>query len=102
MEIENLVKRARARFDHESARKILKEKYQARMLFAYNGGMWCAGPVLITLLQACPVEDTIVIEDLYGNPIQVNPLELQHLAFDRWQEQMNAWLVEHAELSRKR
>jgi hypothetical protein len=39
---------------------------------------------------------------LYENPIKINPLELQHLAHNRWQEQMNAWLVEHDELSKRR
>ena len=93
---------ARARFDHETARRLLKEKYQARMLFAYRGGMWQAGPELLTVLHACPVEDNIVILDLYENPVRINPGELQRLAHDRWQEQMNAWLVEHNELSKKR
>jgi hypothetical protein len=81
---------------------LLKEKYQARMLFAYQGGMWRAGPELLTVLHACPVEDNIVILDLYENPVRINPGELQRLAHDRWQEQMNAWLVEHDELSKKR
>ncbi len=92
----------RARFEHAAARKALKEKYEAKMIFAYNGGMWRAGPELLTLLQACPVEDSIVIEDLYGNPVKVNPSDLQHLAHDRWQEQMTAWLIEYEGLSRQR
>lgn len=102
MSTEQLVAHARARFDHESAKIILNEKYQAKMIFAYNGGMFRAGPELLTLLHACPVEDDIVVVDLYGNPVKINPLELQHLAHDRWQEQMNAWLVEFEELSKKR
>lgn len=102
MNTENIVAHARARFDHETAKRVLKEKYQAKMLFAYNGGMFQAGPELLTLLHACPVEDDIVILDLYENPVKINTLELQHLAQDRWQEQMNAWLVEYNELSKKR
>jgi len=102
MDTDGLVAHARARFDHAVAKRILREKYQARMLFAYRGGMWRAGPELLTLLHSCPVEDDIVILDLYENPVRVNPMELQHLAHDRWQEQMNAWLVEHETNSRKR
>lgn len=102
MDTEALIAHARARFDHAAARRILKEKYQARMLFAYRGGMWRAGPELLTLLQSVPVEDDIVLLDLYENPVKVSPLELQHLAHDRWQEQMNAWLVEHEQNSQKR
>jgi hypothetical protein len=102
MDTNALVAHARARFDHVAAKRLLKEKYQARMVFGYNGGLFKAGPELLTLLHACPVEDNIVVLDLYENPVKVNPLELQHLAQDRWQEQMNAWLVEYDELSKKR
>jgi hypothetical protein len=102
MNTEDLVEHSRARFAHEAARRVLQEKYSARMLFAYSGGMWRAGPELLTLLQAIPVEDTVVLLDLYENPIRVDPQELQRLAFDRWQEQMNAWHVEFESNSRKR
>ena len=102
MNTESLIAHSRARFDHEIARRVLKEKYQAKMIFAHAGGMWCAGPELLTLLQAIPVEDDVVLLDLYENPVKVTPQELQYLALERWQEQMNAWLVEHEELSKKR
>jgi hypothetical protein len=81
---------------------VLKEKYQAKLLFAYNGGMWCAGPELLTLLQAIPVEDEMVILDLYETPVKINPSELQYLALGRWQEQMTAWLLEYETLSKNR
>jgi hypothetical protein len=102
MNTDDLIAHARARFDHMAARRVLKEKYSARMLVAYRGGMFRAGPELLTVLHACLVEDDIVILDIYENPVQVNPGELQHLAHDRWQEQMNAWLVEHNQISQRR
>jgi hypothetical protein len=102
MNTAQLIEHGRARFEHTAAKQLLKEKYLARMLFAYCGGMWRAGPELLTVLHACPVEDDIVILDLYENPVQVNPGELQRLAHDRWQEQMNAWLIEHEENNKKR
>jgi hypothetical protein len=102
MNTDDLIAHARLRFDHAAARRTLKEKYAARMLFAYQGGMWQAGPELLTVLHACPVEDNIVILDLYENPVRVNPAELQRLAHDRWQEQMNAWLVEYEHANQQR
>ena len=102
MDTDALIAHARTRFDHVTARRVLKEKYQARMIFGYCGGLWRAGPELLTVLQAVPVEDDVVLLDLYDTPVKISPLELQHLAFDRWQEQLNAWLVEHDELSKKR
>ena len=102
MNTESLIAHAKTRFEHNVARLLLKEKYQAKMLFAYNGGMWQAGPDLLTLLQSVPVDDDIVLLDLYETPIKINPNELKYLALGRWQEQMNAWLVEHEELRKQR
>jgi hypothetical protein len=101
MNADNLISHARARFDHVAARRVLKEKYQAKMLFAHNGGMWRAGPELLVLLATVPPGDAVVL-DLYETPVQVNPEQLRLLAMSRWQEQMNAWLVEHEQLNKKR
>ena len=84
-----------------AARRILKEKYQAKMIFAHAGGMWRAGPELITLLHACP-EEHVVLLDLYETPVKVNIIDLQLLAHGHWQEQMNAWLIEYDQSSKTR
>ena len=93
MDTDALIAHARTRFDHETARRVLKEKYQARLVFAHRGGMWRAGPELIVLLATVPPGDA-VLQDLYETPVQVNPEQLRSLAMQLWQEQMNAWLVE--------
>jgi hypothetical protein len=101
MDTDALIAHARARFDHVAAKRVLKEKYQARMLFAHAGGMWQAGPELLNILATVPPGHAVLL-DLYENPVQVRPEELRGLAMLRWQEQMNAWLVEHDELSKRR
>jgi hypothetical protein len=101
MDTNALISHARARFDHATARRILKEKYQARMLFAYAGGMWRAGPELLTVLTVCPDESAVLL-DLYENPVRVDVRELELAAQQRWQEQMNAWLAEHEANNQKR
>jgi len=93
MDIQNLIKHSRERFDHEAAKRILKEKYEAKMLFAYNGGMWRAGPELLTALMVCPGDEAVLL-DLYDTPCPVAVSELRSIAQRRWQEQMNAWYVE--------
>lgn len=100
MNSEELVSRARARFEHEAARRTLREKYQAKFTFAHRGGMWQAGPELLTTLKCCT--GTVVILDLYENPVQVEAEELYELTLQRWQEQMNAWLTEYNQLSKNR
>jgi hypothetical protein len=101
MDTEDLIAHSRARFDHATAKRVMKEKYQARMIFAHNGGMWCAGPELLVMLATVPPGDAVIL-DLYENPVQINPEELRGMAMQRWQEQMNAWLVEHKQAQSKR
>lgn len=101
MDTDQLVAHSRARFDHAVARRVLKEKYQAKMLFAHNGGMWSAGPELQTTLLTCPGTEAVIL-DLYENPVKVNTRELLAMSQQRWQEQMTAWLVEYESLNQQR
>jgi len=101
MNTDNLIAHARARFDHVAARRVLKEKYQAKLLFAHAGGMWRASPELLVLLATVPPGNAVIL-DLYETPVQVNPEQLRLMAMQRWQEQMNAWLIEHEQLNKKR
>lgn len=101
MNTDELISHGRARFEHSAAKRLLKEKYQGKLTFAYKGGMFTAGPELINILNTCP-RDKAVILDLYENPVKVAPIELKHLAEQRWQEQMTAWLVEYEQLSKNR
>lgn len=97
-----MISHARARFDHAQAKQVLKEKYQAKMTFAHAGGMWQAGPELMSLLNCCTMDREIVLLDLYNSPVKINTKELWNLTAQRWQEQMNAWHVEYEELNKKR
>jgi hypothetical protein len=101
MDTNDLVLQARSRFDHAAARRVLKEKYEAKMLFAHAGGMFKSTPEMITFLSLYNNED-IVLVDLYHNPVKVNAADLKDEMQKRWCEQMNAWLVEWAELQKQR
>jgi hypothetical protein len=101
MNTENIVAHARARFDHATAKRVLKEKYQAKLIFGWNGGMFRTSPELITFLSLYG-DDEIVMLDLYENPIKFKASDVCNIMKAKWQEQMNAWLVEYDELSNKR
>jgi hypothetical protein len=101
MDTDKLIAHGRARFDHAASKQVLKEKYQAKLTFAFGGGMWRAGPELIALLKDRSEVD-IVLQDLYENPVRVVAPQLLREAESRWQEQMNAWLVEYEQLSKNR
>lgn len=102
MDTDQLIAHSRARFEHEISKQTLREKYQAKMLFAYRGGMWRAGPDLNNLIVACGRTGEIVLPDLYDNPVKVDAQELVSMSQERWNEQMNAWYVEYEQLNKNR
>ena len=102
MNTDILISHGRARFEHAAARRILKEKYQGKLTFAYKGGMWLAGPELHATIFTCGRMGEVVLLDLYENPVKINTVELMKLSQERWQEQMNAWLAEYEELNKQR
>lgn len=101
MDTDQLIAHGRARFEHAAARRLLNEKYQAKMTFAHAGGMWRAGPELLNLLAVCPDVEAVIL-DLYGLPVRITVSELRDLTLQRWQEQMTSWLIEHDALTQQR
>jgi len=101
MDTTQLISQIRTRFDHAAAKKILKEKYEAKMTFGHNGGMFKSTPEMIVFLSLYG-EQRIVLQDLYDTPIEINAKDLSDLMQKKWQEQMNAWLVEWNEMQKQR
>lgn len=104
METDLLSQRIKVRFDHNQAKQLLKEKYQAKMVFAHSGGMWCAGPDLITQCNLCLDNGLAepVLVDVHENPIKVDAQDLKMQSLQRWQEQMNAWNAEYEQIRKQR
>ena len=101
METEKITETISTRFDHESKKQALKEKYEAKMLFAHAGGMWRAGPELLSLLNCCDNDECVLVDE-YDTPVQVDRIILLTMTKQRWQEQLNAWLEEYNKLSKNR
>jgi len=101
MDTNELIAHGRARFEHAAARRLLRERYQAKMLFAYAGGMWQAGPELLTVLAVIDQPEAVIL-DLYQIPVKITVDELRDLVQQRWQEQMTAWLIEYDTLAKNR
>jgi len=101
MDTDQLIQHGRARFEHAAARRLLRERYQAKMLFAHAGGMWQAGPDLLCVLAVCDNDEAVLL-DCYDTPVLVNVQAMKELAHQRWQEQMTAWLQEHDTLNKHR
>jgi len=101
MDTEKLLKEAKSRFNHNSSKKYLKDKYQAKLVFADQSGLWCADPKLFSTLQFF-TDDEVVLLDMYDNPVKVNRTQLWSKAYSIYRTVMNDWHTEFEELKNKR
>lgn len=99
--IDQLITQIKQSTDYQINKKILREKIQTDLHFAYNGGLFKSSPELISFL-VCWTSDEVFIEDTYQNPIKVNRQEFLELCTQHYQTAMNSWHIQHDELKRTR
>ena len=93
MDIENLSELATLKFKHATFRKNLKERIEAQLAVAHNGGLFKASLELISFLN-CWDTDVIYLEDLYNNPIKCDRVLLLKKLKEAYQFAMNAWHID--------
>jgi len=102
MDTKQLLIDTKARFKHNSAKQYLKDKYQAKLLVAYHGGLWKATPELIVFLDSAN-SDTLILLDSYENPIAItNRKEMFCKIRDTYNDVMESWYNELKELEKNR
>lgn len=105
MNTDKLKQVAAAAFDHAAKKLELKERAEQHLMVAYNGGMFKAAPELMNFLKVewdWQDRTDMIIEDVYGNPIQVNRHELLKELVQAYKFAMNQWHVEFSELTKIR
>lgn len=101
MNTEQLLKDIKARFSHNSSKEYLKEKYQAKLIFADQGGLWKITPEFLSFLSES-INKRFVMLDMYENPIKIDSTQLLSKATEIYNEVMEAWYAEYEELKNKR
>lgn len=101
MDTKSLIAEAKARFAHNSAKDYLKEKYEAKLLVADQGGLWKADQQTIAFLSSSLDEDVVLI-DTFENPVKVNRVDLLDKLGSTYYSMMNEWYTEWKELESKR
>jgi hypothetical protein len=101
MDTKTLIADAKARFAHNSAKDYLREKYNAKLLVAEQGGLWKADAATISLLSACHGTKMILV-DTFNNPVEVNRDELLDKLEKTYHTVMYEWHDEWKELESKR
>jgi hypothetical protein len=101
MDTTTLISEAKARFNHNSAKAYLKDKYDSKLIVAEQGGLWKATPELIGFL-ATNTNDDVILVDNFENPVQVNRIKLYDVLSKTYNDAMNSWFTEWKELESKR
>jgi hypothetical protein len=97
MDTKTLISEAKARFNHNSAKAQLKDKYDGKFIIAEQGGLWKATPELISFLNSMN-DNFIVLIDNFNNPVQVNREQLLSIIKDTYQKVMLEWYKEWKEI----
>lgn len=104
MDTKTLLAEAKARFNHNSAKAYLAEKYSAKLIVAEQGGLWKADQSTITFLSVMSndYDDKVVMIDTFQNPIVVNRSELLTKLKEVYRSVMAEWYAEWTSLENKR
>ena len=101
MDTKTLISEAKARFNHNSAKAQLKDKYDGKFIIAEQGGLWKATPELISFLNSMD-DNFVIVIDNFNNPVQINRDQLLVVLKDTYSKVMLEWYKEWKEIEIKR
>jgi hypothetical protein len=101
MDTKTLIAEAKARFNHNSAKAYLKEKYNSKLLIAEQGGLWRADAQTISFLNSF-TSKKVVLLDTFDNPVEVDRKALLNTLTEVNETVMKEWYNEWQELETKR
>jgi hypothetical protein len=101
MDTKSLIADAKARFNHNSAKAQLKDKYDSKLIVADQNGLWRADLETINFLNATTDEQVVII-DTFDNPVKVERALLMEKLLATYKQVMADWHNEWSELEKKR
>lgn len=101
--IDQLTAEIKRATDYQTNKRILREKIQTDLHLAHNGGLFKITPELLSFMQGWPKDvNQMFLEDVYGNPIEIDRHVFLIQAQQHYQIVMNRWHELHAELKKIR
>lgn len=97
-DIEQLTTEIRKATDYQVNKRLLREKIQTDLHFAYNGGLFKADPAIYAFVSTWNGDSDFFLEDTYGNPIKINQQEFIELCTQHYHMVMNQWHIQHEKL----
>jgi hypothetical protein len=101
MDIKNLLAESKARFNHNSAKAYLAEKFKSKLIVAEQGGLWKADAETILLLNTF-ISANLILVDTFNNPVKVNRQQLLEKLQQTYDTTMEQWYTEWQILESKR
>jgi hypothetical protein len=101
MDTHILINEVKARFNHNSAKAYLKDKYDSYFIVAEQGGLWKADVNTINFLNSS-IEEHVILIDNFQNPVKVNRSALLEKLNTVYKTVMEKWYTEWNELEKKR
>ena len=101
MDTKTLITEAKARFNHNSAKTYLKNKYDSKFIVADQSGLWKANLETINFLNAS-TDEWVILIDTFDNPVKINRVELLQKLTDTYKNTMEEWHSEWTALEGKR
>lgn len=101
MDTTSLITEAKVRFNHNSAKAYLKDKYDSKFIVADQDGLWRANLETINFLNSS-TEESIILIDTFNNPVKVIRIILLEKLKETYNTVMSAWYEEWTELEKKR
>lgn len=102
MDTKTLLAESKARFNHNSAKAYLSEKFNSKLLVAEQGGLWRADAQTISFLNSMDDNNLVVLMDTFNSPVQVDRKELLTILKNTYNNVMVEWYKEWKELESKR
>lgn len=101
MDTKTLLTEAKARFNHNSAKAQLKDKYDSKFIVADQNGLWRANLETINFLNSTKDKEVILIDN-FNNPVKVDRKLLLTKLHDTYTIAMEEWYNEWTELETNR
>ena len=101
MDTKSILAEAKARFNHNSAKSYLKDKYDSKFIIADQNGLWRANPEIINFLNYS-TDEHVILMDNFDNPVKVDRNVLLIKLSNTYRSVMEEWYNEWKELESKR
>jgi hypothetical protein len=99
--IDQLAEEIRTATDFKTNKQILREKILTDLHLTFGGGMFNITPALIAFVATWP-SDTLYLEDVYNNPVEIDRASFLLKAQQHYQSVMNEWHNQYDAIKRIR